>query len=154
MSLSENRNFFMEMALEQAQLAYNMGEVPVGAVITNSNGEVISKAHNLRETTNSPLAHAEVLCIEKAAQELGSWRLSDCTLYVTLEPCMMCSGAIISARIPELFFGALDPKSGYVQSLHRSLEDSRLNHQVKCHQGLRSEESSVLLKQFFKKLRK
>ncbi|OGQ73075.1 MAG: tRNA-specific adenosine deaminase, partial [Deltaproteobacteria bacterium RIFCSPLOWO2_12_FULL_60_16] len=117
----------MALALQEAEQAAEKGEIPVGAVVVYR-GEVIARGHNLREKTQSPLAHAEMLALENASQYLGSWRLNDCTLYVTLEPCVMCVGAILQARVARVVFGCLDPKGGAVESLYRLCEDSRLNH--------------------------
>ncbi len=154
MSLPKDDLYYMNLALAQAQLAKDRGEVPVGAVITDSSGHILVQAHNLRESLNSPLAHAEVLCIEQASKIRNSWRLTDCTLYVTLEPCPMCTGALISARVGRLVYGASDPKSGYVESLHNGLSRTELNHQVPYLKGLQEEASSKLLKSFFQHLRK
>lgn len=149
----ENHEKFMQIALEEAHKAYKIAEVPIGAVIVKDN-QVIAKAHNLRETNKSPLAHAEILAIEAAAKELGGWRLSGTTMYVTLEPCPMCAGAIYQSRIDTLVYGADDPKAGAVKSLYQLLEDNRLNHQVEIVSGVLAEDSSRILKEFFSELRK
>ena len=144
---------WMHRALELAQKAAEMGEVPVGCVIVNSEG-LVAEAFNEKETSLNPLAHAEVLAMQRASQKLGRWRLSDCTLYVTLEPCHMCSGALVHARLGRVVFGALDPKTGALQSLDRLLADPRLNHQCPVEQGLLADESSDLLKEFFRSRRR
>jgi tRNA(adenine34) deaminase len=143
---------FMAEALDEARKAGELMEVPVGAVIVYR-GEVISRAHNLREAEYDSTAHAEILAIRQACRVLGRWRLEDATLYVTLEPCLMCAGAILSARIPRLVYGASDPKAGAVVSLYRVLEDRRLNHQVEVVAGVLEEECSRILSSFFQKLR-
>ncbi|GAB4165136.1 MAG: tRNA adenosine(34) deaminase TadA [Geothermobacteraceae bacterium] len=142
----------MELALEEANKAMALGEVPIGAVV-GLNGEVISRAHNLRETTQDPTAHAELLVIRQAAEILGSWRLLDTALYVTLEPCVMCMGAIILARIPKLIFASRDPRAGAVGSIYRLHEDERFNHRVEVAEGLLADECSELLSGFFRRLR-
>ena len=138
----------MTAALEMARKAAKRDEVPVGAVIVH-NGAVIAKAHNLRETRRSPLAHAEMIAIEKAARKLHGWRLSGCTLYVTLEPCPMCAGAIVNSRIDEVVFGAYDPKAGACGTLY-NLAEGRLNHTPKVTGGVLEEESAAILKAYFK----
>lgn len=144
---------YMLRALAEAAQAEREGEVPVGAVIVH-HGEIIASAHNQREQLHDPTAHAEMIAITQAAEALGSWRLIDCTLYVTLEPCIMCSGAILQARIPELVFGALDPKGGAAVSLFSLLNDSRLNHQTSFRHGVRHEECALFLSKFFADQRK
>ena len=139
---------YMRAAIKQGQLAAKKGEVPVGAVIVKD-GTVIAKAHNLRESRKQPTAHAELLAIEKAAKKLGGWRLSGCTLYVTLEPCPMCAGAIINARLDQVVYGAVDSKAGYTGTLHDTLGDKRLNHQCRVESGVLAEECAQLLKVFF-----
>ncbi|ACI20668.1 MULTISPECIES: tRNA adenosine(34) deaminase TadA [Thermodesulfovibrio] len=144
--------YFMKEALKEAEKAYEKGEIPVGALIV-VNGEIISKAHNIKETTFDPTAHAEILAIREAARILGAWRLTDATLYVTKEPCIMCSGAIVNSRIKRLVYGCNDPKGGAVVSLYNILNDKRLNHQVEITNGILEEECRVILKRFFKELR-
>jgi tRNA(adenine34) deaminase len=148
-----NDGFFMGLALAQAREAADKGEVPVGAVIVYG-GEVVGAGHNRREEMQSPLAHAEIAAIEAASRRLGTWRLTDCDLYVTLEPCIMCVGAILQARIRCLVFGCLDPKAGAVQSLYRLCEDERLNHRLPVTGGVAAEACAVLLSEFFARLRK
>ncbi len=131
-----------------------MGEVPVGAVITDSSDKIVSTGYNLRESGNDPTAHAEVIAIRRAGEALGSWRLEGAALYVTIEPCLMCMGAVILARIGRLVFGARDPKAGAVFSVYDIGNDCRLNHAVEVTEGVCTEECSSLLKDFFKTLRK
>ena len=142
----------MQVALAEAQIAYELGETPVGAVIVRD-GAIIAKAHNLRESKRDATAHAELLAIRQANQVLGGWRLTRCTLYVTLEPCPMCAGAIVQARIPHLVFGAHDKKSGACGSLMDLVRDDRLNHQAEVTSGILADESSQLLRRFFAELR-
>ena len=142
----------MDAALEEAQQAYSLGEVPVGAVLVQ-NDTIIARGHNQREWQQDPTAHAEVLVIQRAAEQLQSWRLIDTTLYVTLEPCLMCAGAIIQARIPRLVFGTLDPKAGVCSSLFTVHHDPRLNHQVNMTHGIQEESCQNILKQFFHQIR-
>ncbi len=140
---------FMRIALEEAVLAYDKGEVPVGALVVRD-GKIISRAHNLRETTKDPSAHAEILALRAATLVSDSWRLLDATLYVTKEPCIMCSGTIINARISRLVYGCKDNKAGGVDSVYHILTDSRLNHQVEVISGVLENESAALLQRFFK----
>ncbi|MDE0119560.1 MAG: tRNA adenosine(34) deaminase TadA [Bdellovibrionales bacterium] len=144
---------FMKMALKLAEQAGKKGEVPVGAVITQEK-KVIACAFNQKETLTKATAHAEILAIEQASSKLGSWRLNNCTIYVTLEPCPMCAGALVAARLKRLVYGCKDPKSGAVHSLYQIPQDLRLNHQIEIHPGLLAEESAKLLKEFFHKKRK
>jgi len=144
-----NDETFMELALRQAREAAVLGEAPIGAVL-GYDGEVVAEAHNRRETDRDPVAHAELLAIRQAAQRLGRWRLSGCTLYVTLEPCLMCAGALVLARLDRLVYGAADPKAGAVVSLYRVLEDERLNHRVEVTGGVLAERCGALLSDFFR----
>ncbi len=139
---------FMRQALRQAEQAAAVGEVPVGAVIVRDN-KVIAAAHNQREQLHDPTAHAEMIAITQAAAELQDWRLEGCSLYVTLEPCPMCAGAILQARLPVVVFGATDPKAGAVQTLYRLLTDERLNHRVQVHAGVCAAECGEILTRFF-----
>ena len=139
---------FMHVALEEAERALHENEVPIGAAIVH-NGRVIARAHNQREQLHDPTAHAEMIAITQAAHELQSWRLDGCTLYVTLEPCSMCVGAMIHARIERLVFAAFDPKTGAVSSVFRTLDDPRHNHSITWEGGVLANESSALLKAFF-----
>ena len=143
---------FMRLALDQATLAPTDGEVPIGAVLVRD-GQVIAQARNTRETTQDPTAHAEMLIIRAAAATLQSWRLTGCTLYVTLEPCPMCAGAIVQARIARLVFGAWDPKAGACGSLMDVPAEPRLNHRVDVTGGIMEAESQRLLQEFFQRRR-
>lgn len=143
----------MNRALKLAVQAGQRGEVPVGAVVVHE-GKIIGRGANLREKQQNPLAHAEIIAIQEAADTLGSWRLEDTTLYVTLEPCPMCAGAIINARIPVVVFGCSDPKAGAVHTLYKLLEDSRLNHRAEVISGVCAENAANLLSSFFADLRK
>ena len=142
----------MEEALREAQKAADLDEVPVGAVIVQ-NGEVIGRGCNLRETSQDPTDHAEMIAIRKAARNTGFWRLCDCTLYVTLEPCVMCMGAIILARIPRLVYGCRDPRVGAAGSIYNLAADERFNHRVEVTEGVEEEACSQILSAFFSKLR-
>ena len=143
---------YMGLALQEAEKAARLGEVPIGAVIVRD-GEVIARAHNLRETGKNALGHAELLAIDRACKALGGWRLTRCTLYVTLEPCTMCAGAIVNARLPRVVFGARDPRAGACGSVC-SLFDMPLGHRPALTQGVRGEECRAILSQFFQQLRK
>jgi tRNA(adenine34) deaminase len=143
----------MQVALEQARLAAENGDVPVGAVVVH-NGVIIAVRHNEREATNDPTAHAEVLALRDAAQRLGRWRLDDCDLVVTLEPCVMCAGALLNARIQTLVFGAADLKAGATGSLYNICADPRMNHNPGVHNGVMATESQTLLLGFFSQKRK
>ena len=138
----------MRIALEEAECAASLGEVPVGAVLL-SEGSVVSRAGNRRESSSDPLGHAEILVIRDAASKLGSWRLTECALVVTLEPCIMCAGAILNARIPQLVFGAFDLDAGAAGSRYNLLDDPRLNHRVTASGGVLAQECSNLLTNFF-----
>jgi len=142
-------DYFMRMALQEAEAAAEENEVPVGAIIVHNERRMIASDHNRREQLRDPTAHAEMLAITQAAEALGSWRLDDCTLYVTLEPCPMCAGAILQARIPRVVYGADDPKSGAVQSLFKLLNDVRLNHQCSVVSGVLSGQCGDVLSRFF-----
>ena len=142
----------MKVALSEAALARDVGEVPVGAVIV-SDGKIIARGHNLREARQSPLAHAELLALESAAELKHRWRLTDCDLYCTLEPCPMCTGALINARIRNLYFGAWDPKAGAVASLYGLTSDPRLNHEIPWLGGMMENECAELISGFFDQLR-
>ena len=144
--------FWMRKALEAAYQSAQMGEVPVGAIIIK-NETVLTVAHNQREQTKDPTAHAELIAIRTAALATGDWRLTDTTLYVTLEPCPMCAGAILLARIPRVVYATSDPKSGAVGTLFNLLQDERLNHQVDIVAGVLAEESRRLLRAFFRERR-
>jgi tRNA(adenine34) deaminase len=143
----------MLLALEQAKQAFDLGEVPVGAVVAIGD-QLISAAHNRREIDADPAAHAEFIAITQATAKLGRWRLSDCTVYVTLEPCLMCAGLMLQARVKRCVYAAGDPKAGALGTLYQVHEDSRLNHRFAVTSGVMEEESAQLLKSFFSKLRK
>ncbi|MDR3600165.1 MAG: tRNA adenosine(34) deaminase TadA [Desulfosporosinus sp.] len=143
---------WMRYALLQAQMAFAQGEVPIGAVIVH-NGQIIASAHNEREQNNDPTAHAEVLVIQRAAKVLGSWRLTDATLYVTLEPCPMCAGAIMQSRLKQLVYGAMDLKGGATGSVMNVLDYTLWNHKVDVVAGVLEDECKDILKLFFKRLR-
>ena len=143
---------FMAEALKEAALAAEMGEVPIGAVIVRGD-EIIAAAHNLVETSKDPTAHAEMLAIRQAAARLGGWRLTGCHMYVTVEPCSMCAGAIVWARIEKLFIGTDDPKGGARGSIFNLPQEKKLNHYTEIETGLLREECSEIMKTFFKKLR-
>ncbi|WP_267201453.1 tRNA adenosine(34) deaminase TadA [Limosilactobacillus kribbianus] len=144
---------YMRAAIREAKQAEILNEVPIGAVVVHD-GQIIGRGHNMREKFQDATYHAEMLAIMEACTTLGSWRLEDCDLYVTLEPCIMCSGAIINARIKNVYYGAADPKAGAVDSLYHLLNDSRLNHQVNVYRGLLEDECSQMLKDFFRAIRK
>ncbi|MEM7784676.1 MAG: tRNA adenosine(34) deaminase TadA [Planctomycetota bacterium] len=144
---------FMQRAFEQACRARELDEVPVGAVIVHS-GRVIAEAHNLCQQLRDPTAHAEMIAITQAAEAIGDWRLENCTLYVTLEPCSMCAGAIVQARLPHVVFGATDPKAGAVVSMYQLLSDQRLNHQCQITQGTMEAPCSRILTDFFQAKRR
>lgn len=143
---------YMAIALDEAEKALLTGDVPIGAVIVRD-GIIIARAYNQVEALNDPTAHCEILAIRSAVQAIGLKHLTNCTLYITLEPCSMCAGAIVLARIPEVIFGASDPKTGACGSLYLIADDERLNHQSKIIGGIMETECSALLKQFFNKLR-
>ena len=142
----------MHQALQQSRIAFDEGEVPVGAVICFQD-RVIAEAYNHREALNDPTAHAEMIAITQAAATLGTWRLLDCTLYVTLEPCPMCAGAIVQARIPRVIYGAADPKAGAAHSLYQITSDPRLNHQATVVGGVLQDECRKILQEFFARQR-
>jgi tRNA(Arg) A34 adenosine deaminase TadA len=143
---------YMAIALEEAAAAAAIGEVPIGAVVV-CDGAVIARAHNRREIDHDPTSHAEMLAIRETSSRLGRWRLSDCTVYVTLEPCPMCAGAMHAARIGRLVYGAPDPKAGAVGTLYDLSSDERLNHRFDYTPGVLADESAVLLRSFFAGLR-
>ena len=142
---------WMRLAIEQARAAWALNEVPIGCVIVHEpTGRVIGRGHNRRILDQDPTAHAEILAIREAAKAIGDWRLIDCTLIVTLEPCPMCAGAIVNARIPRLIYGCADPKAGAVRTLFQLCDDARLNHRVDVTAGVLGEECASLLTDFFK----
>jgi tRNA(adenine34) deaminase len=145
-------DYFMGLAINQAKIAHAQGDAPVGAVLVQGN-RVIGRGRNQREEKNDPTAHAEILALRDAAEHIGQWRLEKCSLYVTLEPCIMCAGAIVQSHIEHLFYGAADPKAGGIESLYHIAEDARLNHRVFIHPGLRQQECERMLLDFFENLR-
>lgn len=144
---------YMKEALKEAQRAYEKLEIPVGAIIVKDN-KIIARAHNLKETKKDTTNHAEILAIQKASKKLGAWRLNDCEMYVTLEPCSMCAGAIINSRIKKIYIGALDERTGAAGSVLNLFEDYKFNHKVEVEKGILKEECENILKSFFKELRK
>jgi tRNA(adenine34) deaminase len=144
---------WMTVALDEARLAVDHGDVPVGAVVVDALGRELGRGHNRREVDADPTAHAEILALRAAAVARGHWRLDDCTLFVTLEPCAMCAGAMVNARLGRLVFGATDAKAGAVVSLYRLAEDTRLNHRFPVTAGCAPEPSVALLQGFFRALR-
>ncbi len=152
MLLDRNDDYYMDLALREADKAWEAGEVPIGAVIVHQN-RVIGKGYNQTEMLQDPTAHAEMIAITAAAEHLGSRRLLDCSIYITLEPCAMCSGAIVLARLPRLVYGAKDPKAGASGSLYRITDDQRLNHRCSITSGIREFQCSAILTSFFAHLR-
>ena len=147
-----NHETFMQEALQQAKHAYNLNEVPIGCIVTR-HGKIIARAANLRSTNKNALHHAEILAINQACQVIGDWRLEDCQLYVTIEPCPMCAGAIVQARIPLVVYGAKNPKAGAAGSILNILDEPRLNHQVQVIPGICEEECAKLMRDFFRRFR-
>ena len=143
---------YMKEALKQAKKAYDLNETPIGCVIVHE-GKIIARGYNRRNTDKSPLAHAEIAAIKKASKKLGDWRLEKCTLYVTLEPCQMCAGAIIQARIPCVVVGCMNPKAGCAGSVLNLLDVQAFNHQAELRTGVLEEECSEMMKRFFRELR-
>lgn len=143
----------MKKALDLARKSESLGEVPIGALITNRNGQIIAQATNLRETKCTVLGHAELVALHRACSKLGSWRLTDCTLYVTLEPCFMCAGALVQSRIGRVVFGTRDPKGGALVSLANLGNHEKLNHKFEKTEGVLAEACGKILKDFFKKKR-
>ncbi len=150
--MSKDDSYWMGAALREAVKAGDRGEVPIGAVVVRD-GTILGRGHNLREGKQDPAAHAELIAIRKAAKRAGNWRLTDSTLYVTLEPCIMCMGLILLARIDRVVFGCHDPKGGAAGSLYDLSDDARLNHRVQLQSGIRQAECSALLTDFFRTLR-
>ncbi len=143
----------MILALKLAKKSEAIGEVPIGAIITAANGQILAQATNLRETRCTVLGHAELVAIHRANQKLQSWRLNDCTMYVTLEPCFMCAAALVQSRISRVVFATRDPKGGALGSLQNLSNDPRFNHQFNVESGLMADDASLILKNFFKKKR-
>ena len=144
--------YWMTQALVEARRAAELGEVPIGAVVVRD-GEIVGRGHNRREIDGDPLAHAELLALREAALRVRGWRLAGCSMYVTLEPCPMCAGALVASRIDRLVYGAADPKAGFCGSLGNLVQDPRLNHRLEVSPGVLAEESSALLRGFFASLR-
>lgn len=144
----------MKLALVQARKAADMGEVPVGAVVVNADGQILAQAHNLRESTDDPTGHAELLAIREAAKAQGHWRLEGCTVFVTLEPCAMCAGAMVLSRIERCVFGATDPRGGFLGTLDDLSQHPVLNHRFEVVPGVEQEQCSQVLKDFFRDLRR
>jgi len=151
MQISEDERFMRE-ALKQAKKAYALGEVPIGCVIVHE-GKIIGRGYNRRNTDKNTLSHAELIAIRKASKIIGDWRLEECTLYVTLEPCQMCAGAIVQARIPRVVMACMNPKAGCAGSILNVLDMPQFNHQVETVRGIMEEECALLLRTFFKELR-
>lgn len=149
---NQNHEYWMREAIAEALKAEELGEVPIGAVIVHDN-KIIGRGYNLRETTFDGTAHAEMVAIRDASRHLGAWRLLDCRLYVTLEPCPMCAGAIVQSRVPQLIYGTQDPKAGCAGTLMNLLQESRFNHRTEVVEGILQEECATLLTQFFRRLR-
>ena len=152
--MPDDHYYYMGEALAQARLSLGAGEVPVGAVLVMDGGKMVAHAHNFPISLNDPTAHAEILVLRQAAEILGNYRLPGTTLYVTIEPCLMCTGALIYARVPRLVFGAPDPKAGACVSLYRIPEDARLNHRLEVTGGVREAECRELMQQFFQARRR
>ena len=151
--MEQSKEYFMKQALKEAQKAYRKLEVPVGAVIVKE-GKIIARAHNQKETKTDTTKHAEILAIQKASKKLKSWRLIDCDMYVTLEPCTMCAGAIINSRIKKIYIGTMDEKTGAAGSVLNLFEDYTFNHKVETEKEIMQDECEEILKKFFKELRK
>ena len=149
----EEKEYYMRQALKEAEKAYKKLEIPVGAIIVKD-GKIIARAHNQKETKTDTTKHAEILAIQKASKKLNSWRLLDCEMYVTLEPCTMCAGAMINARIKKVHIGAMDEKTGAAGSVLNLFEDYKFNHTVQVEKGILKQECEDILKKFFKELRK
>lgn len=150
--MDKQDNKYMKEALKEAQKSYNKEEIPVGAVIVK-NGKIIGRGHNLKETKNDTTNHAEIIAIKKASKKLKSWRLTGCTMYVTLEPCTMCAGALIQARLDKVVIGTMDEKTGACGSVLNVVEDYKFNHRVEIEKGVMEKECKSIIQEFFKKLR-
>lgn len=150
--MNHTDEYFMELALAEAQKAAAIGEVPIGAIVVHDN-QVIGRAHNLRETSKNAVTHAELMAIQQSCEHLDNWRLENTTIYVTLEPCPMCAGAILQSRIPRVVYGARDIKAGCVHSLYNLLNDARFNHECEVTEGVLAEQCGAILTQFFQDLR-
>ncbi|MGM0380186.1 MAG: nucleoside deaminase [Bacillota bacterium] len=150
--MSNKNLLYMKQAFKEAKKAFNKNEVPIGAVIVKDN-KIIGRGHNLKESNRDATEHAEIIAIKNASKSLGTWRLTGCDMYVTIEPCVMCSGAIYQSRIKKVYIGSPDNKAGGVLSVYKILSDKRLNHQPEVNVGLMRKECSTLVKKFFNKLR-
>ena len=150
--MSKDDKDYMRVALNEAEKAFAKEEVPIGAVIVKDD-EIIAKAHNLKESNQDPTAHAEILALQQAVTKLGGWRLLGCTMYVTIEPCVMCAGALVESRLERLVFGAFEPKSGAAGSRFNLTNNDHLNHRLEVESGLLAEEAKKLMQDFFAKLR-
>lgn len=149
----KEHEWFMKMAIEESETAFSLGEVPVGAIIVDGEGTVLARKHNLKESTSDPCGHAEILALRTAAKELKNWRLTNCSIYITLEPCAMCMGAIVHSRIKSVYFGAYDKKGGALSLGYGMGRDGKLNHQVNISGGWNHFETSKILSDFFKQRR-
>jgi tRNA(adenine34) deaminase len=152
MKKSNTADHFMKLAIEQARIAGENGDVPIGAVIVH-NGQIVGKAYNQREQLQDPTAHAEIIALTQAAAALEKWRLNGCTMYVTLEPCPMCAGALVLSRMDRLVYGCDDPKTGACKSVYNIVQDDRLNHRLEVTSGVLAEQCGKLLQEFFVKRR-
>lgn len=150
--MNHTDEYFMELALAEAQKAAAIGEVPIGAIVVHDN-QVIGRAHNLRETSKNAVTHAELMAIQQSCEHMDNWRLENTTIYVTLEPCPMCAGAILQSRIPRVVYGARDIKAGCVHSLYNLLNDARFNHECEVTEGVLAQQCGAILTQFFQDLR-
>ncbi len=148
--MRQDHEYWMKIALRQAEIAAQKDEVPVGAILVSAEGQILGRGHNIKETLQTPIGHAEIVCLHRAARQQKAWRLVDSTLYVTLEPCAMCAGALIQARVKTVIYGAHDPKGGALKSLYQLGQDTRLNHQIEVLGGVLEDDCSKVLKQFFK----
>lgn len=150
----ENDQYYMGLALEEAEKAYALGEVPIGSVLVDGDGQVVARGHNMREIWHDATAHAEMIAIRAACETLERWRLSGLTLYVTIEPCPMCAGALVMSRVDRLVYGSTDAKAGAAESVFNIVEHPTLNHQMQVTAGVRQEECAALMKRFFRERRK
>ncbi len=151
--MRQDPEFWMKKALLLAKKAADRDEVPVGAILVDSEGQLIAEGYNLKETLTTPIGHAEILCLHRAAKSNKAWRMIGASLYVTLEPCVMCTGALLQARVKSVYFGTRDPKGGAMGSLYNIANDKRLNHQIEVFEGILKDECSDILKKFFQKKR-
>lgn len=145
----QDDNYYMDLALKEARQAYELGEIPIGAIIVDEMGAVVSAGHNLRETRQDATAHAEIIAVRQACAKLHAWRLAGLTLYVTVEPCPMCAGALVMARLKRLVYGSADAKAGAAESLFNITDNAALNHRLEVTAGIKADECSAIIKQFF-----